>query len=45
MNVNELFYLCQKAVTHPIAPLFDAKEQNLKPAAVAALQRIFCEFI
>ncbi|KAL7273573.1 ERMES complex Ca(2+)-binding regulatory GTPase gem1 [Rhizina undulata] len=40
-NVNEVFYLCQRAVTHPIAPLFDSKEQNLKPAAIAALQRIF----
>ncbi|KZF21122.1 mitochondrial Rho GTPase 1 [Xylona heveae TC161] len=40
-NVNEVFFLCQKAVTHPIAPLFDSKEFSLKPAAVAALQRIF----
>ncbi|PLB55462.1 mitochondrial Rho GTPase [Aspergillus steynii IBT 23096] len=40
-NVNEAFFLCQKAVTHPIAPLFDSKESSLKPAAIAALQRIF----
>lgn len=40
-NVNEVFFLCQKAVTHPIAPLYDSKEGNLKPAAVAALRRIF----
>ncbi|KAG4305488.1 hypothetical protein PORY_001044 [Pneumocystis oryctolagi] len=40
-NVNEVFYLCQRAVTHPIAPLFNAKEQELKPAAVTALKRIF----
>ncbi|GFF22545.1 mitochondrial GTPase (Miro-2), putative [Aspergillus udagawae] len=40
-NVNEAFFLCQKAVTHPIAPLFDSKESALKPAAIAALQRIF----
>ncbi|TVY36581.1 Mitochondrial Rho GTPase [Lachnellula subtilissima] len=40
-NVNEVFFLCQKAVTHPIAPLFDSKEGSLKPAAVAALKRIF----
>lgn len=40
-NVNEVFFLCQKAVTHPIAPLFDSKEGILKPAAVAALRRIF----
>lgn len=40
-NINEAFYLCQKAVTHPIAPLYDSKEGDLKPAAVAALRRIF----
>lgn len=26
-NVDEVFYLCQRAVTHPIAPLYDSKEQ------------------
>jgi Ras family protein T1 len=40
-NINEVFFLCQKAVTHPIAPLYDSKEATLKPAAVGALQRIF----
>jgi Ras family protein T1 len=40
-NVNEVFFLCQKAVTHPIAPLFDYKEGHLKPACVTALKRIF----
>lgn len=40
-NINEAFFLCQKAVTHPIAPLYDSKEGDLKPAAVAALKRIF----
>ncbi|OTA98641.1 hypothetical protein M426DRAFT_325799 [Hypoxylon sp. CI-4A] len=40
-NVNETFFLCQKAVTHPIAPLFDYKEGNLKPACTSALKRIF----
>jgi mitochondrial Rho GTPase 1 len=40
-NINEAFFLCQKAVTHPIAPLFDSKDSNLKPAAVTALQRVF----
>lgn len=40
-NVNEVFFLCQKAVTHPIAPLFDYKEGQLKPACVAALKRVF----
>ncbi|KAI1338774.1 EF hand associated-domain-containing protein [Xylariaceae sp. FL0016] len=40
-NVIETFFLCQKAVTHPIAPLFDYKEGNLKPACVSALKRVF----
>lgn len=40
-NITEAFFLCQKAVTHPIAPLYDSKEASLKPAAVAALRRIF----
>lgn len=40
-NVNEAFYLCQRAVTHPITPLFDSKEGCLKPACVQALKRIF----
>lgn len=40
-NINEVFFLCQKAVTDPIAPLFDSKESNMKPACVSALQRIF----
>ncbi|KAK4105217.1 mitochondrial Rho GTPase [Parathielavia hyrcaniae] len=40
-NVIEVFYLCQKAVTHPIAPLYDHKEGQLKPACVAALRRVF----
>ena len=40
-NINEVFFLCQKAVTDPIAPLFDSKESNLKPACISALERIF----
>jgi mitochondrial Rho GTPase 1 len=40
-NINEVFFLCQKAVTHPIAPIYDSKENNLKPAAVEALKRVF----
>ncbi|KAL5614452.1 hypothetical protein BROUX41_004557 [Berkeleyomyces rouxiae] len=40
-NVNEVFFLCQKAVTHPIAPLFDYKEGELKPTCASALTRIF----
>ena len=40
-NINEVFFLCQKAVTHPIAPIYDSKENNLKPAAIQALKRVF----
>lgn len=40
-NVVEAFYLCKRAFTHPISPIFDSKEGNLKPAAVEALKRIF----
>nr|POF25760.1 mitochondrial rho gtpase 1 [Quercus suber] len=40
-NINEVFFLCQKAVTHPVAPIYDSKESNLKPAAVEALKRVF----
>ncbi|KAL9099838.1 MAG: hypothetical protein Q9163_004714 [Psora crenata] len=40
-HINEAFYLCQKAVTDPIAPLFDPKDWSLKPACVSALGRIF----
>ncbi|KAK1056844.1 ERMES complex Ca(2+)-binding regulatory GTPase gem1 [Friedmanniomyces endolithicus] len=40
-NINEVFFLCQKAVTHPIAPVYESKESNLKPAAVQALRRVF----
>ena len=40
-NINESFFLCQKAVTDPIAPLFDSKESILKPACISALKRIF----
>ncbi|CAK9438806.1 uncharacterized protein LODBEIA_P30300 [Lodderomyces beijingensis] len=43
-NVVEGFYLCQRAVTHPISPIFDAKEGNLKPGAIAALKRVFFLF-
>ena len=40
-NINEVFFLCQKAVTHPIAPIYDSKEGALKPAAIEALRRVF----
>lgn len=40
-NVNQAFYLCQRAITHPVAPLFDARVGELKPLTVLALKRIF----
>lgn len=40
-NISQAFYLCQRAVTHPVSPLFDAKEGKLKPTATDALSRIF----
>ncbi|KAG7191699.1 ERMES complex Ca(2+)-binding regulatory GTPase gem1 [Scheffersomyces spartinae] len=40
-NIVEAFYLCQRSITHPISPIFDAKEGNLKPLAVKAFRRIF----
>ncbi|ODV94724.1 hypothetical protein PACTADRAFT_50589 [Pachysolen tannophilus NRRL Y-2460] len=40
-NITQAFYICQRAVTHPISPIFDYKEGNLKPLAIDALKRIF----
>ena len=40
-NVNQAFYLCQRSITNPIAPLFDSRIGELKPLAVNALERIF----
>ncbi|CAR26762.1 hypothetical protein ZYGR_0I00330 [Zygosaccharomyces rouxii] len=40
-DVNQAFYLCQRSITHPIAPLFDARVGELKPLVVQALKRIF----
>lgn len=40
-NINEVFFLCQKAVTDPIAPLYDSKECALKQPCISALERIF----
>lgn len=40
-NVNEAFYLCQRAVVYPLAPLYDYKESKLKPLALKALKRVF----
>lgn len=40
-NVNQAFYLCQRAIAYPLAPLFDARLGELKPSAILALKRIF----
>lgn len=40
-DVNQAFYLCQRSITHPIAPLFDARIGELKPLVVLALKRVF----
>eukprot|EP00123_Amoebidium_parasiticum_P016428 comp23425_c0_seq1/m.38972 comp23425_c0_seq1/g.38972 ORF comp23425_c0_seq1/g.38972 comp23425_c0_seq1/m.38972 type:complete len:643 (-) comp23425_c0_seq1:268-2196(-) len=41
MNISEVFYFAQKAVLHPTAPLYDAREHRLKPECEVALKRIF----
>ncbi|KAK3316169.1 EF hand associated-domain-containing protein [Apodospora peruviana] len=40
-NVIQVFYLCQRAVTHPIAPLYDHREGQLKQACADGLRRVF----
>eukprot|EP00164_Ancoracysta_twista_P007244 GFYU01010250.1.p1 GENE.GFYU01010250.1~~GFYU01010250.1.p1 ORF type:complete len:655 (+),score=100.77 GFYU01010250.1:59-2023(+) len=40
-NVEQVFYFAQKAVLHPMAPLYDTRANSLKPACQAALKRIF----
>lgn len=40
-NVNQSFYLCQRAVRYPLSPLYDSQQNVLKPSLVLALQRIF----
>eukprot|EP00741_Cyanophora_paradoxa_P001033 tig00000455_g995.t1 len=40
-NIAEVFYFAQKAVLHPIAPIYDIREHKLRPECERALQRIF----
>ncbi|EDO15749.1 hypothetical protein Kpol_1049p6 [Vanderwaltozyma polyspora DSM 70294] len=40
-NINQAFYLCQRSISHPVAPLFDSRVGELKPLAILALKRIF----
>lgn len=41
VNLQEVFSMAQKAVAHPLGPLFDASCQKLRPKCVRALSRIF----
>ncbi|GJW74712.1 mitochondrial Rho GTPase 1 [Tanacetum coccineum] len=40
-QVYEVFYCAQKAVLHPIAPLFDQESQRLSRQYIRAMERIF----
>ncbi|KAH1070159.1 hypothetical protein AAZX31_03G135400 [Glycine max] len=40
-QVPEVFYFAQKAVLHPVDPLYDHESQALKDRCVRALRRIF----
>ncbi len=41
LQIAEVFYYAQKAILHPMAPLFDQETQTLRPRCVRALKRIF----
>lgn len=41
IGVNEAFHFCQRAILYPVVPLYDSKEQKLKPAAIDCLRRVF----
>lgn len=41
VNIKEVFYFAHKSLLHPTAPLYDSREQDLKPLCQAALRRIF----
>ncbi len=41
LQIAEVFYYAQKAILHPMAPLFDQETQTLRPHCVRALKRIF----
>lgn len=40
-NVVQCFYLCQRAVIHPLSPLYDSQNNELKHDLVQVLTRIF----
>lgn len=41
VNIFQIFYYAHKSLLHPTVPLYDLKEQSLKPACATALRRIF----
>ncbi|XP_047948223.1 mitochondrial Rho GTPase 1-like isoform X2 [Salvia hispanica] len=41
LQIQEVFYLAQKAILHPTAPLFDQETQALRLRCMRALKRIF----
>ncbi|KAL1452276.1 hypothetical protein WDU94_006563 [Cyamophila willieti] len=40
-NISEMFYYAQKAVLHPMAPIYISDKQELTPECINALTRIF----
>uniref|UniRef100_UPI00358FA278 mitochondrial Rho GTPase 1-A-like isoform X3 n=1 Tax=Myxine glutinosa TaxID=7769 RepID=UPI00358FA278 len=40
-NISEVFHYAQKAVLHPISPLYSIKDKELKPKCAEVLARIF----
>lgn len=41
INLQELFFICQKAVLYPTAPIFNLNERALTQKCTQALKRIF----
>lgn len=40
-NISEVFYYAQKAVLHPMAPLYQPEDKELTPKCKQALSRVF----
>ena len=41
LNLRQVFYITQRTVTFPVAPLFDRRSQSLTPRYVRILRRVF----
>ena len=41
LNLRQVFYVTQRTVTFPVAPLFDRRSQSLTPRYVRILRRVF----